>query len=237
MSRLEKHKQKQYTVTVTSIIILIVILIVFFFTVGIKLLLNGSAFIASIGTKKTTTQPLNKKEDFIGNITIDEIPTATNSATIHIEGSVLNFDKVALYLNGDKVKDISITDSDQFTTDIDGLAKGDNTFYALGRSSQSSASEQSNTFTVLFKNEKPKLEIKDPQDNSKTNKQEISINGTTDKEVFVRVNDSPIVVDAQGNFTTLIRLKDGSNTINISAHDIAGNVETKNITVTYAKDD
>lgn len=221
----------------TSIIVLIVILIVFFFTVGIKLLLNGSAFIASIGSKKTSTQPLNKKEDFIGNITIDEIPTATNSATMYIEGSVLNFDKVALYLNGEKVKDISITDSDNFAGDVEGLTKGDNTFYALGKSSQSSDSEQSNIFTVMYKSEKPTLEIKDPQDNSKTNKQEISINGTTDKEVFVRVNDSPIVVDVQGNFTTLVRLKDGSNTITVSAQDVAGNVETKNVTVTYAKDD
>ena len=44
------------------------------------------------------------------------------------------------------------------------------------------------------------------------------------------------MVDANGSFETSVRLKDGDNQIVATAQDIAGNVETKTIKVTYQKD-
>ncbi len=237
MSRLEKHKQKQYTITVTSIIIVLIILLVFIFTVGFKLLLNTSAFIASIGSTKTSTQPLEKNDDFIGNISIDSIPSATNGATIIVSGNVLNFNKVEFFINGERVKETSLPNSDSFEVEVGDLQKGSNEFYAVGKTSGSKSTKKTQVFTVLYDNEKPKLEVGEPANDSKTNKQEIKIAGTTEKEVFVRINDLPVVVDVQGNFQTSVNLKEGSNTYTITAEDIAGNVETKTVTVTYQKDD
>ena len=236
MGRLENHKRKQYTVTVTSVIVVLVILIVFIFTVGLKLLLNTSAFIATIGTKSANTEPLTKNDNFIGTISIDNIPTATNSASFMVSGSVLNFDKVAFYLNGEKVKESSLTSSDTFTEQVDGLTKGSNEFYALGKSADTKTTKKTQLFTILYKSDKPKLDIKSPSDNSKTDNQDLTVSGTTDKEVFVRVNDGPVVVDVQGNFQTSVKLQSGSNTIKIEAEDNAGNVEAKILTVTYQKD-
>lgn len=237
MGRLEKHRQKQYTITITSIIVVIIIFVVFFFTVGIKLLLNASAFIASIGTEQTSTQPLEKNDNFVGSINIDSIPSATNSAMMTVEGSVLNFDKVNFYVNGTLVKEVSLTNSDEFVEEVGDLKKGTNSFYALALSSSSKETKKTQEYSVYYKSDKPKLEISEPEDGTKVSKQELKIVGLTDKEVFVRINDLPIVVDVQGKFQSTVSLKEGSNVIVITAQDIAGNTETKSVTVQYAKDE
>ena len=89
---------------------------------------------------------------------------------------------------------------------------------------------------MLYKSEKPKLEIKEPQDGLKTNKQEVNLVGETDKETYIKVNDLPVVVDAQGVFQTTLKLKEGENKIIITAQDIADNLEEKVLTVIYEKE-
>ena len=54
---------------------------------------------------------------------------------------------------------------------------------------------------------------------------------------FIKINDFPIVVDANGNWETNIKLKDGDNLITIIASDLAGNTESKIITVNYQKEE
>ena len=78
-----------------------------------------------------------------------------------------------------------------------------------------------------MKTEKPKLEVSQPNDNTKTNKQEIKIEGKTDKETYIKVNGQPVVVDSQGAFQTLLKLNDGDNSIEIIAEDIVGNQEKR----------
>ena len=60
--------------------------------------------------------------------------------------------------------------------------------------------------------------------------------GKTDRDNTVRANGSPLVVNADGSFNTLVRLKEGENKIEITAQDDAGNEEKKILTVTYSKD-
>jgi len=62
------------------------------------------------------------------------------------------------------------------------------------------------------------------------------VKGTTDKETFVKINENPVIVDALGNFEKTITLQnEGENTIQITAQDIAGNLENKEIKVFYQK--
>jgi len=44
------------------------------------------------------------------------------------------------------------------------------------------------------------------------------------------------IFDAQGNFQTSVRMKEGDNQIQITADDVAGNTQEKSIKVTYEKD-
>jgi hypothetical protein len=206
----------------------------FIFTFGIKILLNTSSFISGL-FPQPSTKPLSKSEDTFSSIDISSIPQATNSAKIIVSGSTLNFDILYFYLNGRKVKEIEST-SDIFNEEIGDLEKGENDVYIKAKSTDSKTEKNTITYKVFYKNEKPKLEMSEPSDSSTTNNQEIKIKGSTDKETYVHINDLPVVVDANGNFETSARLKEGENQITISAQDIAGNIETKTLKVTYQKD-
>lgn len=235
MGRLERHQNKEFTKRIILLGGLLVIIVILIFTVGFNLLLNFSLFIANLGSGgKTQTQAV--EEEFVGNIDIDTIPVATNEAHVVIGGSVLNYPNLEFYVNGERVKTVSNA-SDRFTEEIAGLTKGDNDVFILAKSDNGKHTKKSSMFTITYIAEKPKLEIKEPNDGTKTNKNEIKVAGTTSKEVYIKVNDAPVVVDAQNNFETSVVLKDGENKIVIVAQDSAGNTETKTLTVTYQKDD
>lgn len=234
MSRLEHHKNKTFAQKMLIGVVLFIAFIIFFFSAGIKILVSFTLLLnqlANGGSKQQTTQ---QQEEF-NSINIDPIPSATNSASIVFSGTSLNFNALEIYVNGEKTDDISI--SDTFEGEIKDLIKGNNKISFIAKSTQSKETKKTPIYEVLYKDEKPKLEIQEPNDNSRTNKEDVRVSGKTDNETSIRINGQPIITDSEGKFTTLLRLKDGENKIEIIAEDIVGNQEKKNLTVTYSKDD
>ncbi len=235
MSRLERHQKNQLTAKIVVFTVILLTVVYFVLTIGFKLLFSMSLFIAGV-TNKTASTPLTKTSDLIGSVDINSIPNATNSATITVGGSVMNLNKVEFYIDDEKVKSVTLDASDTFSENIGDLNKGDNTVYIKAFSPDGQLQKQSMTFHVLYKPDKPKLDISQPADKMTTDKPDIVVQGTTDKETFVKINDSPAVVDANDSFDMDIQLKEGDNPITITATDIAGNTEIKTLTVTYQKD-
>jgi len=223
----------------TNIILLVAALLIVFyllFTVGFKFLLTSSVFFANLFSKETP-EPLNKTADVYGSVDIDKIPVATNSATIIVSGSVVNYDLIIFYINGKRVEEKELAGTDTFNEEIGDLEKGNNEVYVKAQTQDGKNKKTTDTFTVLYKPEKPKLEISEPSDRSTVNNPEVTVKGKTDKEVYIRVNGLPVVVNAQGDFDATVRLKEGENTIAVDAEDVAGNFETKTLVVTYQKED
>jgi len=234
MSHLEKRQNKQFVQRLVIGIVLFVVVFFFLFTTGIKLLVSFTLFLnqlANGGNKQQTVE----KQQTLSSIDIDPISSATNSATIKFSGTSLNFDSIEIYLNDEKQDEVNIADT--FNGEVKTLEKGQNTVYFIAKSSKTKATKKTQSFSVLYKMDKPKLEISSPSDNSRTNKEDIVVSGNTDKETTIRINGQPIIVDADGKFTSSTRLKDGENKLIISAEDIVGNIEQKTLTVTYSKDD
>lgn len=236
MSRLSHHQNKEFAYKTFLLIGLIIAAIVFFISFGFKILINGSLFINQLANGGNSSQRGITKSEILTSLLIDPPLSATNSSHLIVSGSTVNFDQVEIYLNNEKITD-AMVNGDSFSEEITGLEKGDNTLYFIAKSSKSKDTKKSSDYTVTYKSDKPKLEITQPNDNTKTNKQEITIAGKTEKEIYIKINSQPIVVDAQGNFQTTYKLNSGDNTINIVAEDIVGNQETKSIKVTYSKDD
>lgn len=82
----------------------------------------------------------------------------------------------------------------------------------------------------------PALTITSPADGLITNKESLTVSGTTNDAtstpVTVTVNGTPVTVQANGSFSTTITLKSGSNTITVVATDAAGLKTTVTRTVT-----
>lgn len=234
MSRLEKHQNKQIAQRIAIAVVLFIAFIIFFFNVGIKMLVSFTLFLNQLANGGSKQQISQQAESF-NTVNIDPIPSATNSATLIFSGTALNFDKLEIYVNDEKQEEITI--SDTFSGEIKGLEKGTNTVRFIAKSSTSKETKKTPSYDILYKNDKPKLEIQEPNDNTKTNKEDIKISGLTDKETTIRVNGQPLIVDVSGKFTTMFRLKNGENKIQITAEDIVGNQEKKDLTITYSKDE
>lgn len=236
MSRLESHRQKNLYQRIYLLAGILVIFIIFMYTVGLRLIIDGSLMLSGINKNtKTSDSSTNVNNDF-SNLLIDHPPTATNAASILFTGSVINFDQVEFYLNDEKIKDISPTDGN-FSESIENLQKGNNEIYLIAKSSSDKRIKKSDVYEVLYKNEKPKLEITQPSDQTKTSQQEIIISGKTNSETFIRINNRPIVVDSKNEFRSSEILKEGENKFEIVAEDAIGNTETKQMTVTYQKEE
>jgi len=200
------------------------------------MVLNSSVFVANIFNKNIVT-PTAGNEDVYGSISIDDIPSATNSAKIVVSGSIVNYTVLKFYINDEKVKEKELNSFNNFSEEIGDLVKGNNEVYVKALTSDGKNSKKSPVFQIFYNNQAPKLEINEPADNSKTSIQDLSVKGTTDKEVFIKINYLPVVVDANGNWETSIKLNDGDNQITITASDLAGNTVSKVITVNYQKEE
>lgn len=206
------------------------------FFMGFNALINSTLFINNLFSTKSDQNEQNQ-DHFFGSLNVDSIPYATNSARFVVAGSAANFSTVEYYINEDKVKTSKVADMPSFSDEIGNLKKGVNNVYLKAVSENKKNEKKSQVFNILYTDEKPKLDLSDPKDNSKTTKSDLTIVGTTDKDITVRANQQPVIVDANGKFQTSIRLKEGENKIEITAADDAGNMETKTLTVTYQKDE
>jgi len=214
---------------------LLIVVFYFLFTFGFRIIFSITSFIGNINKNLTPTPP-SQIENFIGNINIDSIPQATNSAKFIVQGSVLNFNKITFYLNDEKIKETDLAYETIFSEEIGNLREGKNSFYAIAKNKNHSFSKKTPVYEIFYKSKKPTLEVFEPKDGDKFSNQEIIIKGKTDKETFIKINDIPVIVDAVGNFQTSLILKnEGENKIQINASDLAGNIETKELTVFYQK--
>ena len=231
-TRLERHASKQLHSRIITFVIILALVVVFLVTIGLPLLINASVAIGKMFSKNTDQE---NSAEALGDFSVNEIPSATNSASINVSGNVENLSELEIYLNGDREDTIDLSDAQDFSATITGLRSGENQIYFLGKVKNSTATKKSDSYTVTYTNQKPKLEISEPSDNLITPRDEIKVAGKTDQNISVIVNDSPVTVDASGSFQTNVKLKEGENKIKIVVQDAAGNSDSKELTVKYEK--
>ena len=231
-TRLERHETKKLRSRVLTLTIILALFVIFMITLGLPLLINGSVF---IGKLFGGNQESERSTQELGDFSVNEIPSATNSAEIMVSGTVENLKTVEVFLNGDKTDEYDVKNQEDFSERITGLRSGENQIYFVGKINESSVVKKSQIYSIMFRNEKPKLEISEPQDNHVTPRDEIVVKGKTDSNVTVVINDAPVITDATGNFQTSVKLKEGENKIKIVVQDSAGNSDSKEITVKYEK--
>jgi hypothetical protein len=77
------------------------------------------------------------------------------------------------------------------------------------------------------------LTIVSPTNGSSVTNAVITVQGKSSVNAEVFVNDKETVADAQGNFSTVLTLDEGDNTILIVANNADGSYSEQQITITY----
>lgn len=160
---------------------------------------------------------------------------ATNSSTIKIRGYATPQTKVQIYLDDSLINTQTSDSEGNFTTDPVDLSLGTNNIYGKTIDDNKKESLPSKTIQVIYNNDKPKLEIKEPEDNKeiKGGDKKVTIQGVTDPDDDIRVNGAKVIVNSDGSFSTTVNLNDGDNNINITAGNSVGNTTSIDRKVKY----
>lgn len=194
------------------------------------------AFIGSLSifnkTKHSTTGN-NLIEDPAIAPPVLNIPfESTNSAQLKISGYSTPKSKVEIYLDDELKTTVTTDEFGSFTSEFLTLSEGTNNIYgrSINEDQVSNASDKkslpSKTIKLLFSNEKPVLEISEPEDNKqiKGGDKKVHINGKTDAQNSVMVNGITVIVNNDGNFSTDVSINEGDNNISITAQNTVGNI-------------
>ncbi|MGE8203349.1 S8 family serine peptidase [Heyndrickxia sp. NPDC080065] len=168
-------------------------------------------------------------------ITSPKDGTFTKDGTVTVEGTASPTTSVHILNNGQEVKTVEAAANGKFSADIS-LTEGDNVLTAKA-SVASGSTEQSAPVKVVYDKTNPSLTIDSPKNNTKTNRETVTVEGTvSDANLdWVKVNGQKATV-TDGKYSKRIILDNGENLITVVAQDKAGNKTSKKVTV-FAKYD
>lgn len=231
ISRLEeKRTKKQLYLSIIGIIGVIIFMI----TIGIPMIVRGSAY---LGTVRQQNTPIETNGDTIAPFppTLSALPEATNTSPITVEGYAEPGSQLTLFVNGEEVKQNILGEDGSFSfSDIE-LTKGENRIYATAKDISGNESGPSHDLVISYKKDAPKLEVTAPEEGQSfgKNDQEITVTGKTDPGNNMRINERFVSVAEDGSFAYKLKLSDGENTLTIVARDDAGNETKLERKVTY----
>lgn len=234
-SRLSRRSEKQSKKQLYASLIGIAAVVFVALNFGPLLISGLGGFIDTLAGKSKQTTNLISDAD-LEPPQLENLPPATTQELINVSGRAFYTDgKVELFLNNSLYEVITLDDSQDFEIDDIKLSKGEN-ILRVRMIRNKTKSEFSQDYKISYLKDDPKLEISFPSDGASFAKadQEITVRGTTDSDNNVKVNDFIAIVDAEGNFSYILRLKEGENKIKVVATNLAGKSSEKEITVSYS---
>ncbi|MFH0936994.1 MAG: hypothetical protein V1808_01745 [Candidatus Daviesbacteria bacterium] len=236
---LGKRQEKRARRRLLIVFFVSIILLYSFFTWFFPSLVGGLSILNRFKPTSQAQAPVSESATLAPPVL--NIPyEATSSAQISINGYSVPKSQVEIYLDDELATTTDVREDGSFNTEPISLKIGTNNIFGktLEISENNEVSKKSlpsKVIKVFFDNEKPKLEIAEPQDNQTVNgERKINISGQTDDDnITVTINGTRAVVNQEGNFLGNLELSDGENNITISATDLAGNDTSVSRKVTF----
>lgn len=209
-----------------NFIISLILVIAFSYLALLWILPN---FIGIIGSVKDSIHPTVKKVNLenqttlappVLNITYE----ATGSAQISIQGYSTPDLKVKLFMDDEEKTTTDVSSDGSFNFKNIDLTLGTNNIYGKTIDDKGNESLPSKTIKIIFDNEKPALDLSEPDDGKKVQEdRKIKFVGKTEPGAKVFINGNQVIVDQGGNFSSDQSLNDGDNNFTIKALDSAQN--------------
>lgn len=158
---------------------------------------------------------------------ISDIPEATHSATVAINGFAQPGIDVVLYLNGAEIGRKLTSDSGTFAFNNVPIASGDNTVHAYSTTPRGLMSEKSKEYIIVLDDTPPKITIESPSNGDVqigSRERIVTFNGGVDEEgVKVYVGERMAILTSEGKFSLPYQLIEGDQDVVVKAVDRAGN--------------
>lgn len=158
---------------------------------------------------------------------ISDIPEATHSATVAINGYAQPGIDVVMYLNGAEIGRKLTSESGTFTFQNVPINSGDNSVYAYTSTAQGMMSEKSKEYTITLDNEKPTVTLDSPKDGDvfRGSSQRIATftGGVNEEGAKVYIGERMAILSSDGTFNLPYQLVEGDQEVAVKAVDLAGN--------------
>lgn len=225
----EENKNIRSAVTYVVLTIGALLLILFF---GIPALGKFASFLHDL---TSSNKPVESKDTTPPPPpTFENLPDVTKEINIEISGRTEPGAKVVLKVN-DKDAEVIANSEGKFSYKW-ALWKGENKISGKSIDTSNNESQDSKTLSVIFDDKPPKLDIISPSNGSSfsgSGKRQVSIDGETEEQASVTINDRIVAVEADGTFSFFTTLVEGDNKFEVVAHDRAGNETKKSITLKF----
>jgi len=234
-SRLSRRSEKQSKKQLYASLIGIVVVIFVALNFGPLLISGLGGFIDTLTGKSKQVTSFRSDAD-LQPPQLDPLPQGTTEELITVMGRAFYADgKVELFLNNSSYEIVRLNNSQDFEIEDVKLEQGENVL-KVRMIINDKKSDFSQDYKISYLKDEPKLEISFPNDGASFSKadQEVNIRGKTDPENTIRVNDFIAIVDTEGNFSYILRLKEGRNKIKIVAANLVGKTSEKELTVSYS---
>jgi len=213
---------------------LLLLFVYLFFKFGLRFFVD-LAFDVTQGN--TTTNSRNIRNDSKISLISEpilEMPNATNEAILVINGKANPDTLIELYNNKSKELTTNADFEGSFSFEYV-LESRNNQFYVKSRDKYNNKTKESKIYDLTYIEEPPRLEIKSPESGGKVYDSRITVEGLTDKEVFIKINGLPVVTKADGTFSYPLTLNKGDNEIVVMAEDVAGNTTEQKLSLNYVE--
>jgi len=195
-----------------------------------------SVFLESFNKPENLEQTDSTEQSNFLPPTLYPPPLATSSAGLKLQGVTQPQQKIRIYINDVPAREIKADIKGNFTIEDITLDPGDNEIHAYTLDKQDEQQARSRSYTITYLNERPELVVSNPSNNATIESENatVMLQGKTDPDVRLEVNDHLAVVKPDGSFSYPVKLQDGENTIRVVAIDLAGNKTDQELTVSYS---
>jgi hypothetical protein len=234
--RRRQNQERNLYIRFLALVGAIIVILVLTYFAGIAVLGNLNVF---LGTPAPT--PNTSRERVVPPPKVYSLPQATYSGQIKVEGYAQPGSRVTLFVNENEIESLVSNKDGQYTFDQVSLKKGENQIYVVAKDSEGTESKPSNTATVVFDDQPPKLTIENPKDNQiikedKKGNTFVMVKGSVSERATVTVNGQQAIINQDNEFEHRLNLsKEGENIIKIIARDRAGNETVVEKTIIYKK--
>ncbi|MDQ0270833.1 S8 family peptidase [Cytobacillus purgationiresistens] len=182
---------------------------------------EGNYMIRSIVNYELTSPVITSPAD--GSFTNEEVVTVEGKSVPNVTVNIIN--------NEEEIASTETADDGTFSVDVT-LSEGENVLTATA-GTELGTTDPSEPVTVILDQTLPELAITKPADNTKTNKETVTVEGTVSDENLdtVKVNGKEATV-TDGKYAQRILLDEGENVITVTATDLASNEVSKTVKIT-----
>jgi hypothetical protein len=219
LASVEEKRNLKKALTFGGLTLLAIVILVIY---GVPILGRFTAFVSDFGksgtitTSTDTTPPAPPK--------FNTFPDFTNQNKIDLSGNSEAGASIKLTFNGQETENLANRDGHFLFTVT--LVNGENSFYAMAVDPAGNEGQKTDTQTIVFDNKPPELSIENPENGAQffgTKQRQTTIQGTTESNARITINDRVVSVDDNGRFYYTTTLSEGENKFVIKSEDRAGN--------------